>query len=673
MKIMSNYTALLSPLNIRGHHYKNRIISAPTLFAHSVFIPEIRENVFRMVEKRAKGGCAEVPTGEICFNFEEGICAFVEPFDYNDTESYEFKSFQEYARRIKENGAVAMIEFCHEAGRAETKPPYVPYGPSAFLREDGVQVHEMTEEIMDKICKDLRTAIRFMKKAGFDGVLFHGGHGFIFQQFISPWTNHRTDEYGGSMENRARFPMRMLREMREEMGEDMVLELRISAQDGVEGGMTIDDLVEFCKIIDGMADIIQISNGLKWAGNRTYTFTDMYDAHGHNVQYAAKVKAAVTKSKVAVIGGINSPEFANQVIAEGKTDFVVMGRQMYADPEFANKVAAGKPETIRRCVRCFQCYPGTKEHETDLPFEVRFTEEEKLRIFNPASMGRCAINPHSNFRLYEEQYPLPESPKKVLVVGGGVAGLQAALSAAERGNQVILAEATDELGGVLNFTEKDPDKVDLCNAKNVIINDVENSSVEIRMNTTVTEAMMAEIKPDVLILAVGADPIKPKIPGIEHAISAVEMYQDLSKVGDKVALIGGGLVGCEVGLMLREMEKDVTVIEMQDILAREAWCMYRTALIDEVYKRDMRFMLSTSCKEILPDGVVVSKDGEEQVIPADTIIYSVGMRSRTEVVETLKNAAENMGIEKIFVIGDAKKAGKVGDATFDGHFAALNI
>lgn len=671
---MGKFDHLMAPLKIRGHIYRNRMLAAPTLFAHSVFIPEIRENVFRMVENRAKGGCASVPTGEICFNFEEGICAFIDkPIDYTDHESYEFKSFKEYADRIKKHGAVALIEFSHEAGRAEPKPPYVPYGPSAYLREDGVQVHEMTEEIMDKICKDLRTAIRYMKKAGFDGVLFHGGHGFIMQQFISPWTNKRTDKYGGSMENRARFPMRMLAEMRDEMGEDMILELRMSAEDGVKGGMTIEDSLEFFKLIDGMVDIIHVSNGLKWAGERTHTFTSMFDAHGYNVQYAEQVKKAVTRSMVAVIGGINSPEYAEQIIAEGKTDFVIMGRQMYADPEFANKVAAGKEDHIRRCVRCYQCYPGTMEHATDIPFEIRFNEEEKKRILNPASMGRCAINPRSNFRLYPEDYPLPDSPRKVLIAGGGVAGIQAAITAEERGNIVTLAERTNVLGGTINFTEADPDKIDLRNAKNVLIRDLLETSAKVLLNTEVTPELIAKEQPDVLIIAVGADPVCPRIKGIERAMNALEMYAHPEKTGQRVVLIGGGLVGCEVGLYLRAMGKEVTIVEMTDILAREAWCMYRTALLDEVERRGLDVRLHTTCQQITENGIIARTGETEAEIPADTVIYSVGMRSRKDIVEKLTEAAKKANVGQVYLAGDCDHVGKVGDAIPAGHLAALQI
>ncbi len=194
---------------------------------------------------------------------------------------------------------------------------------------------------MEKICNDYRRISKFAKACGFDGVLVHGGHGFNIQQFISPWTNHRTDEFGGSMENRARFPKMILEAVREGIGEDMILELRMSAEDGVDGGMEIRDMVEFCREIDGMADIIHVSNGLKWAGNQTQTFSDFFDVHGVNVEFAAKVKAAVTKSKVAVIGGINDPAFADQVIRDGKADFIELGRQGFADPEFPNKAFSG--------------------------------------------------------------------------------------------------------------------------------------------------------------------------------------------------------------------------------------------------------------------------------------------------------------------------------------------
>ncbi len=206
-----------------------------------------------------------------------------------------------------------------------------------MTRDDGVKVKGMDEAMMAKVCNDFYQISRFAKKCGFDGVMLHGGHGFLLQQFISPWTNHRTDQYGGSMANRSRFPKMILEACRKGIGEDGILELRFSAEDGVPGGMTIDDTVEFCKEIDGMADILHISNGLKWLGNQTKTFSSFLEPHGLNVEYAAKIKAAVKKSYVATIGGFNGPELAEKVIAEGKADFVEFGRQCFADPNMPNK------------------------------------------------------------------------------------------------------------------------------------------------------------------------------------------------------------------------------------------------------------------------------------------------------------------------------------------------
>ncbi|WP_238917142.1 FAD-dependent oxidoreductase [Clostridium sp. YIM B02555] len=467
---MSNFPNLFNPIKVRNYTYKNRIINAPTLFAHSVlFLPEIKENVYRMVENRAKGGSAAVSTGEISVNAEEASCLFLErPVDFNKYEGSDFEDIKEFATRIKKHGTIAYLEFCHEGSRSEARPPYQPWGPDGYVREDGVEVKEMNLSMMKKVCDDFARISRFAKACGFDGVLVHGGHGFNMQQFLSPWTNHRTDKFGGSMENRARFPMMILDAVREAIGEEMIIELRISAEDGVDGGLTIDDTVEFCKLIDGKVDIIHVSNGLKWAGNQTNTFSDFFNEHGVNVEHAAKIKRAVKKSLVAVIGGINSPELAEEIISSGKADFIELGRQGFADPEFANKAKNGEAHKIRRCVRCFQCYPGFCEHKTDIPLWEKLPKEEAFKIYSPASMGRCAINPNSGFGHYPDRMPVPKESKNVLIIGGGVGGLQAALTAKERGHKVTLIEKTNKLGGIINFTDKDEDKVDLRNFKNLL-------------------------------------------------------------------------------------------------------------------------------------------------------------------------------------------------------------
>lgn len=670
---MSRFKYLESPLTIRGKVYRNRLIAAPTLFAHSVFfLPQIAENVYRMVENRARGGFAAVSTGEMPVNNEEGTTLFMErSIDMTDYSGNDFKMVKEYADRIKKHGAMAYLEFSHEGSRAETHPPFVPWGPDEFVREDGVLVHALNETMMAKICDDFRTISRFARACGFDGVLVHGGHGFNIQQFVSPWTNHRTDEYGGSMANRARFPKRLLQAVREGIGEDMILEFRFSAEDGVPGGMTIDDTVAFCREIDGMADIIQISNGLKWAGNKTQTFSDFFDVHGVNVEHAARVKAAVTRSRVAVIGGFNDPQQADEVIRDGKADFVEMGRQGFADPEFPNKAFSGREDSIRRCVRCFNCYPGFCEHETDVPLPAKgMPMEEVMRIYSPASMGRCAINPDSGFGWYEDRQPVPQGSRHVLVVGGGVSGLQAAISATRRGHRVTLVEKTGVLGGTLNFTDDDADKVDLRNFKNLLIREARECGADIRLNTTLTRDLIGELKPEAIICAVGAHPARPPISGIDRAMSALEAYHGMDRIGHKVVLAGGGLVGCEVGLHLASHGHEVTVVDMLGMMAYETFGFYRNALLDEMDKRGIRQMLGTRVLAFTDEGLRVEKDGEELLLPADTCIYSMGMQANQEAVDAIRTLA---GEIPCHVVGDGLKAGKVVDAVHSGYEAAIRI
>ncbi len=666
-----SYEHLLSPLTIRGKVYRNRMIAAPTLFAHSVyFIPKIRENVYRMVEKRAAGGFAAVSTGELPVNFEEGIAAFVErPIDYTKYEGEDFELTKEYADRIKKHGALAYLEFCHEGSMAEAKDPYVPWGPVDYVREDGVQVHALNEEMMAKICKDFYNISVYAKKCGFDGVLLHGGHGFLPQQFISPLTNTRTDAYGGSIENRSRFPRRLIEAVRQGIGEDMILEFRFSAEDGVPGGMTIDDTVGFMKEIDGLVDIIHVSNGLKWRGNHTKTFSSFLDIHGINVEYAKKIKDAVKLSKVAVIGGLNDPDMCEEIIASGAADFVEFGRQGFADPQFPNKVRDGKADEIRRCVRCFQCYPGSFEHPTDKPLTERgYTQEEFLKIFNPAAMGRCAINPESGLEFYPETIPPVFEKEKLRIAGGGVGGMQAAITACQRGHEVVLAEGSDVLGGTINFTDTDDDKTDLRNFKNLLIREVKKSGAKILMNTKVTKELIEDVAPDRIIAAVGAKIVCPPIPGIEGAKNALEVYADPDAVGKRVVLVGGGLVGCEVGIFLAHRGHEVTVVEMQDMMAPETFAYYRNALLENMDKCHIRQYLNARCEKFEEDGVTVNQEGKSVKIPADTCIYSMGMRADDNEKAAILEMAGDI---PVVWIGDCKKAGKLGDAVRDGYMAAM--
>ena len=372
-----------------------------------------------------------------------------------------------------------------------------------------------------------------------------------------------------------------------------------------------------------------------------------------------------------MIGGFNSPELCEQVLAEGKADFNELGRQGFADPDFPNKAKNGQADHIRRCVRCFQCYPGFCEHKTDVPlWEKGLSKEEVDEIYSPASMGRCAINPATGFRFYPEKLPQPQGSRKVLIAGGGPGGLQAAITAAQRGHQVVLVEQSGVLGGRAISEYTDEDKVDLRNFKNLLILEAKESGADIRLNTAVTRELLDEVRPDVILAAVGGHPFVPPIPGIEGAMDALSVYHNTQAVGRRVVLVGGGLVGCEVGLYLAALGHDVTVVEMQTMMAFETFGYYRNALLDTMDERGIHQLLGAKCLCFQPDGVKVEQDGQERFIPADTCVYSMGVKPNTDALESIRALAGDIPVH---AIGDCAKVGKMGDAVRAGYLAAMEI
>lgn len=675
------YPHVFDPVEVRGNVFRNRLIAAPTMFFHApYFIPEIRENIYRMVEVRAKGGFGCVATGELPLNFEEGRGAFMDrAIDVRHYYGSDFDTAKEYADRIHAGGALAYMEISHEGLEADDAAE--PWGPCDLVREeDGRHVFGMDRQMMEKVCRDFFEVGRFATACGFDGVLLHGGHGFLLQQFVSPLFNHRTDEFGGSIENRSRFPKMILRALRAGMGEDKVLELRMSAEDGEEGGMTLEDSCGFAEQIDGLVDIFHVSNGIKKLGNRGDTFSDIFDVHGVNLERAAAIKAHLKKSLVSVVGGFNSVAQAEEAIAAGKVDFVEYARQCFADPDFINKTLDGREDMVHRCLRCFHCYPGFCEHPTDIPLWYQLPPEEFMKVYSPAVMGDCSINPNSGLGYYPDRLPEPEGRRRVLVVGGGVGGMQAAITAARRGHDVTLAEATDRLGGVLLFAEHDHDKREWIDFVEVLRRELAETDATVELNTVVDEAYLERMRPEHVIIAVGAHNRGCSLPGAERAMDASDSYYHMDELGHSIVIAGGGLTACETALNLAAAGHEVTMVVRKPRITPTTFGYYRNALLDEMDRRGVRQMLSTCPLEFTDEGLVCAPAVDDQgtpgdervVVKADTYMYSFGMDPNSELVERLAAAAEKVGA-KVANVGNSRAARIVRDAVHEGDQAAMAI
>lgn len=675
---MNKFEHLLSPLQVGSFRYRNRVMCAPMVFGAAVVGDQYGNakyapGKYNKVEEPAKGGAAVVSVGEIDINSREAKRMPLPDVDFSITSGAAFNAISEYAWRIKRHGAVALIELNHPGAMK----PAIPGTPNAWgpvartTREETAAncrqemkdlsvVEEMDEVMMESVYYDFAQAAFYMQKAGFDGVVVHAGHGFLLHQFLSARTNKRKDRYGGILENRARFPLEVLRRIRRRVGPHFLIELRLSGSEKVPGGMEAEETGLFCQMAEDIIDCVHISSGLYERSDDANVSQGMFTPHGYNAPLSAEVKRH-TKLPVGVIGAINSPEQAEQILADSQADYIVLGRQMIADPEFVNKLLTGREKEIRRCVRCYTCMSPIPDPEQEKPFDG---------IMPWLKVGGCAINPMANCQQTLEEMPKVQSAKKLVIVGGGPAGMQAAITAADRGHIVTLLEQEGALGGLLKFTDADADKEDLRNFKDLLIYEVHlrHNNIKVCLNTRATAERIGREQPDGVILAVGSSPKRIPIPGIEHAIHALEAYRMEESVGKDVVIIGGGLVGCETGVHLAGAGRRVTIVDPLIRLAHESCGRYRNSLMAEMERRGIRGVVRSKCVEIRPEGVTIEhEDGEREDIPADTVVYALGMVSNpTEELE------HSLSVP-VYKIGDCVRPAKVAEAIKEGFFTAVSI
>lgn len=653
---MLKYPHLFAPIRVRDVFIKNRIVSAP--MSASGDTPFFTREAYDMYDSFARGGAGIVTIGEAGVHTPTDHAHPTMPH-LDDT--HVLTRLIQTVDTIHKWGALASIELTHSGSRASSA--YLPeggfvIGPSPMEANlYGDRVIEMDEAMMHTIADAYAEAAYLAKFAGIDIVNIHGGHGWLISQFLSDLNNHRTDAYGGSIENKARFPLMIVDRIRERCGKDLILEFRLSAEEDTPGGMQIEEIVEFAKMLDGRVDIIHVSAAtFHDTASAARMFPTVFYPRGCNVENASRIKAVVRHALVSVVGGLNDPGHMESILAEGKADFVVAGRQFIADPNWPNKARRGKADEILKCIRCQTCISaGFIPH---VPFS--------------SGVLRCAVNPAFG-REYENtrrEDPI-ERVKKVLVAGGGPGGLEAALTAAHRGHQVILCEKEDHLAAGLDYAHQISFKEDVVEFLKAMITLARRSpNIEIRLNTEVNEALICQEKPDALIVACGSLPSIPPIPGVELPIvqHVTALHKHPDALGQKIVIIGGGLAGCEEGLSLAWQGKEVTIVEMLDVLAKDAPYIHWRHLLSKLEASVLAYC-SARVLAIEPKGVrIIDGAGKERFLEADTVVIATGMRGESLRFDPWYSLAED-----VIVVGDTRRASTILEAMRSGYCAGCTL
>jgi len=638
---------LFSPLRIGKVTFKNRIFSTPTTSLSDM------QSQIAFFENKAKGGAAQVSLSETSITSQY----LVEPKGTTfvlDGDEHELGRLGEFVIAMKAYGTVPSVQLNHHGQqvRPNRNDGRSPIGPMGYVREDGVKVLAMDEDMIEEAIEAYANAALFCKRAGFEMCMVHGAHGWLIAQFLSPYNNKRTDRWGGSLENRARFPMEIINRIRQKCGRDFLIEYRISGDEMIEGGMKIEDVIEFVKMIEDRIDIIHVSAGIH---DNLYTIKRMFPIisftkPGCNVYLAEAVKKHV-KIPVITVGGINTPEHAEQILAEGKADIIGMGRELICDPDFPNKARKGLREEIIPCMRCNSCIA-------------------KLPPGGNFNFG-CAANPRIGRDRMLQRIREPKASRKVVVVGGGPGGMMAAITAAERGHKVTLLEKSGALGGLLKIMDQEPSKWEVTRYKDFLVSKTCKTVGDIRLNTEATPEIVEALNPDVVIAAVGSNPIVPDFPGVdkEKALTVMDVYYNTEKIGQNVVIVGGGLVGCEAALFLAERGKKVTIIEMLNKIGDPSYPHYNIPLVEAIDNNpNASYKLQTKCVGVTPKGVRVDKNGVEEVLAADSIVFLVGLAPELETVEKLRDCAT-----EFYSVGDCVEPQRIMEATRTGFFSAMNI
>lgn len=637
---MGNFDHVLSPFSFGNVTVKNRIELSPTGYMLANGDGTGNLEVVAFYERIAKGGVGIITIGEAAIDF-----------DYADNHKPALNLGTDMVipwlfrinEAVSKYGALLSIELQHSGAHMKTRT--VTIGPSAIPPENPENPEspyciEMDQAMINEVVKHWADAAERCVKAGMKMVMLHGGHGHLLAQFVSPYSNKRTDKYGGSLENRARFPLEVLSAIKERCP-NLTIEYRISADELVDGGMTPDDVIAFVKLIEDKIDLLHVSVG--WLSEpRTLPrmIQPTYYPHLLNVHYAEYFKKNLNVP-ITTVGSISTMEDAEEIIASNKADIVAMARAIYADNDIVNNAKFGKADKTRPCLRCYNCNKRTMNY---LPI-------------------RCSVNPELGRALLVGDIKPAVETKKLVVIGGGPGGMRAAMTASRRGIKTVLFEKEPVLGGNLRMASELSIKADMLKYLHWLINTtLTDPNIEVKLNTVATNELVLAESPDALIIAGGSTPILPKFNGSElnNVMWVGDAYKDLNNVGNNVLIVGAGNTGAETALSLTSDGKKVTLIDMMpEEKITSQWTVGLGYLLEE---NGVKFVFEAGLSSITAEGALVKpKSGDEYLIPADTIILSLGFRARKDLADEFKDL-----IPLTYVIGDNKFPDSSMEATHDG-------
>lgn len=646
---MGQFELLFSPMKIKGVSLRNRIVLPPMNTNFAEVDGSVSERFKKYYVERGKGGAGLLIVSS----------AYIDPAAKKRVgalllhEDRFIPKLKEFTDAIHKTGAKVLQQLNHNgrlltsSKELKTAVTGVSVGPSAIPHlSTGEIPRVLTVEEIKELIEKFGQAARRAKEAGFDGVELHGTHGYLINQFFSLYSNRRTDEYGGNLEKRMRFPLEVYHRVRELTGNNFLICYRVNAREFAPIETPLEDVIKLCQSLEKEGvDLIHVSAG---SGETPATVIKMIPPgstpRGCYSDFAAAVKTKVRVPVIAV-GRINTPEIAEQILREGKADIVATGRALIADPHWPNKALRGELGQIRRCIGCNQgC------------MEMLVQEKTVSCLYNP-EVGR------------EGEMPPASRKKKVWVVGGGPGGMEAAVIAASRGHDVELYEKDGQVGGQCFLAERPPGKEEFSAVREFLVKELEREKVSIHLNEKVKAEKIIRSRPDVLILATGSLPLIPEIPGIKgkNVVTAWDVLKG-KKVGKEVVVAGGGLVGVETALFLSKKSKRVILIEMLEEIAQDAGPLNRARLKEELRETEIEVKCKTKLVRIGQRGITVQGETGEYEIPTETVVLALGAKSQNLLFQKLEGK-----VPEIYSVGDCVSPRKMIDAIHEGYEVASKI